>query len=147
MRSEELTIFLADDDEDDREFFRLALRNVNPNASLIAVTNGVEALEFFARENAVCDLVFLDINMPLINGIDCLKQIRTRHQAEDLPVIMLSTSGSPAMMQKSFELGANIYLQKPNHLVELGKQISFCIRSLNDPASLHRYMVNTHSSI
>src|SRR5690606_26246028 len=75
------------------------------------------------------DMVFLDINMPLINGIECLREIRKAFSPEQLPIFMLSTSRLPAMINLSSEYGANLYLQKPGSLAKLAEQLRTCIDS------------------
>ena len=120
-------ILLADDDEDDREFFRLALENVNKNVQLFEVPNGLQAVRFLSDCTELPHFVFLDINMPLVNGVECLKQARKLHPPGLLPVIMLSTSGAPDIIKECMSLGADLYLQKPGSLEELSAQIQRCI--------------------
>lgn len=125
-----MRILLADDDEDDREFFRLALEKVNIRAKLETVANGAQAVAKMENPGHLFDLLFLDINMPLMDGIECLAIVRQMFPASKLPVIMLSTSGAPANIERCFRLGADFYLKKPSSLEVLTSHIQFCLSSL-----------------
>jgi DNA-binding response OmpR family regulator len=142
QKTEHIHIFLAEDDQDDKEFFGLALNKVNSTALLTVASNGAEALEYFRRPHKPPHFIFLDINMPLVDGFECLKQIRLVHPPESLPVIMLSTSGAHHMIERSFIHGASFYLQKPNHLDELAGHIRFCLEELIGRTPSNRYLVN-----
>jgi CheY-like chemotaxis protein len=131
--TEIIRVFLADDDEDDRDFFSLALKKVNSRALLTVASNGAEALEYFKKRNPAPHFIFLDINMPRVNGIDCLKQIRQVYPAATVPVIMLSTSRSSQMVELSFTNGASFYVQKPNHIGDLAEQLKYCLEHLSTP--------------
>ncbi len=143
LKEKPLRIFLAEDDEDDREFFRLALKKVNSLAQLTVVANGREASSFFKETSVLPHYVFLDINMPLVNGIECLREIRQVHPPELLPVIMLSTTKAPHMIANSMESGANFYLQKPNRLAELANQLEYCFENLTEPFPEPRIVTNS----
>ncbi len=106
-------ILLAEDDEDDRDFFELALISIYPNADLTTVSNGEELFRFVnTAESGEIDIIFLDINMPRKNGQECLIEIRTEKKFAHVPVIMLSTSSNPKDIEDSFLLGANMYITK-----------------------------------
>lgn len=108
-----VNILLAEDDEDDRDFFELALINVYPNSELTTLTNGEELFRFVnSEESEEIDIIFLDINMPRKNGQECLIEIRTEKKFEHVPVIMLSTSSNPKDIEDLFILGANMYITK-----------------------------------
>ena len=72
-----LTFFLADDDPDDREFFTLALRKIDPTIKCVITKVGCEALDFFKEnESFIPDFIFLDFNMPRVNGKECFLELR-----------------------------------------------------------------------
>ena len=125
------------------EFFSHALKKVNDSAILTVATNGAEALSYLRSTTEVPHFVFLDINMPLVDGIECLKQFRMLYPGDNVPVIMLSTSGAPHMIERSFLHGASFYLQKPNHLTTLAEQIKFCLEELRTSPPPTRYIVNS----
>lgn len=117
------TLLLVDDDEDDREFFSMvALDN---NCNVITLKDGVHLLEKVRNdESELPDLIFLDINMPLMNGLECLQHLRQIERCKKLPVIMYTTSGNEHDIMEATAYGANAFIRKPNSLDELQKYIS-----------------------
>ncbi len=73
--------------------------------------NGVEAIS--ALEQGSADVVFLDINMPVMNGVEFLRAIRARSQFENTPVLVVSTEGSETRIEELGKLGISGYLRKP----------------------------------
>lgn len=78
---------------------------------VLQAENGKQALELL--ENNWVDLVFLDINMPVMNGIEFMENVRKDETTRDLPVIIVSTEGSNERVERLHELGAKAYLRKP----------------------------------
>jgi len=107
-------VLLADDDEDDRIFFREALDEIPVATSLSSVTDGDELMKLLGNGGRVADVLFLDLNMPGRNGKDCLREIRMYHHLNEMPVIIFSTSANHKDVEEAFSLGANLYLQKPS---------------------------------
>ena len=106
-------ILLADDDEDDRSFFREALTEAAISAELITVEDGRQLTDYLsATENPPPDIIFLDINMPLKNGKICLREIRNNEKFNDTPVVMFSTSSHPNDIAETWADGANLYIIK-----------------------------------
>lgn len=115
-----LHIFLADDDSDDRDLFELALNKVDPNVNAKFFANGQLLCNYLGTDTAVKpDILFLDINMPVENGFQCLSNIRSSSKYGDICVIMYSTSRREADIKKSYDLKANGFVQKPNSILEL----------------------------
>jgi CheY-like chemotaxis protein len=120
------TILLADDDSDDRELFEDALNIVAEGLILKTAENGIEALQLLDQFSEMPDLIFLDMNMPLMNGYDCLKTIKTNEQTRHIPVIIFSTSVQEETVNAVYNSGASLYAVKPNSfagLKELQKKI------------------------
>lgn len=108
-------IILADDDEDDRMLFSEALEEVPLKAKLSLFKNGQELLDYLFQPNIeLPNLIFLDINMPFVNGIQCLTEIRSNPNLKDLFIAMYSTSSSEKDIKESFDKGANMYINKPS---------------------------------
>jgi len=115
MAVDSLFILLADDDEDDCIFFRDALQEIRVKTNLTIVNDGSQLMRYLDNaDNRVPDIVFLDLNMPVLNGIDSLIEIRKKSRLKELAIAIYSTSSSDENVEEAFINGANIYLQKPN---------------------------------
>lgn len=110
-------ILQIDDDYDDCEFFEQALKMVS-NAKYTSVHNPIDALRKLINKEIKPDLIFMDVNMPIMSGPELLNEIKKRDTTKNIPVIMLSTSPSLTKNQEKI-LGAKDYLIKPNTLNEL----------------------------
>lgn len=106
-------ILLVDDDADDQLFFRDALQEIDPNIKCELASNGHEALQLLASR-PYPELIFLDLNMPVMNGFDCLLEIRRKDQLKEVPVIIFTTTNDHHAIKRTYELGANAFLKKPN---------------------------------
>lgn len=113
-------IVLADDDADDRSFFEEAFNSTQLRYNLKMFNDGEELMNYLkAPETVLPSIVFLDLNMPRKNGIECLKEIRDDKNLKNLSVAIYSTSSNSEDIQDTFVLGANIYITKPNNFREL----------------------------
>ena len=125
MNQKILKILLADDDADDREFFAKALYELPLTTKLFTVNDGVELMQLLNNEKfALPDILFLDINMPKKNGMECLFEIRKNEKLNDLGVVMFSTSNSQENIHMLFKTGVNVYIHKPSDFKQL-KQVIF----------------------
>ena len=109
-------IYIADDDEDDRSMFVEALLELDPTVHLKQACDGMELMHILhTLTTPLPEIIFLDINMPGINGFECLEEIRKLEGAiHDVRVIILSTSSDPENIDRAFKLGATFYAVKPN---------------------------------
>lgn len=115
-----LQILLADDDDDDRLFFKDAIEKVKVKTVVNMVNNGVELMEYlYNTDTRLPNLIFLDLNMPRKDGMECLKEIRSNHKLKDLTIAIYSTSALEKDIEETFVKGANIYIKKPNDFEEL----------------------------
>ncbi len=125
MANKPLDIILAEDDEDDRFFFKEAIEKVKIKTDLTMVNDGVELMEYLKNpENGKPHVVFLDLNMPRKGGIECLEEIRANKEYNDVTIVIYSTSASDNDIEETFVKGANIYIRKPNDFKILQKVIS-----------------------
>ena len=125
MQQDSILITLADDDEDDRLFFKDAFEELKFNTIVNTVNNGRELLNFLNNpETILPNIVFLDLNMPILNGIECLKEIKLNDKFKDIVIAIYSTSSSDQDVEDTFVLGANIYIKKPSHFDNLKKILS-----------------------
>ncbi len=116
-------ILLVDDDEDDRLFFIEAIELINPSLQCYTAINGKIALEKLKGDFYLPDLIFLDLNMPFMNGFDFLRQIKKEKLLSKIPVGITSTSNIIHDRELSKELGANFFLTKPNDFEVLREKL------------------------
>jgi CheY-like chemotaxis protein len=124
MTLKNLNIVLADDDEDDRLLFKEAIEDLKIKTKLSLFTDGKELMDFLVLPNIVLPhIVFLDLNMPKKNGMQCLKEIRKNKSLDRVSVAIYSTSSSESDIEQTFVNGANIYLNKPNNFRKLQQAV------------------------
>ena len=112
--SKNLRIVLTDDDAEDCDLFREALGIVDPNVVLEIVHNGRELLDHLHHTPAgLPHLVLLDLNMPVMDGMECMAALRGDHRLRDLTVVIFTTSSSGHDIERSRGAGANGYICKP----------------------------------
>ncbi|ALJ03692.1 transcriptional regulator [Pseudalgibacter alginicilyticus] len=117
-------VILTDDDEDDRMLFSEALEEISLQTSLSLFKHGQELLDYLFQPNVeLPNLIFLDINMPKVNGIQCLTEIRSNPKLKDLFIAMYSTSSSEKDIEDSYLKGANIYINKPSCFTKLCEMV------------------------
>lgn len=110
LTDQPIKIFYAEDDIDDQEFYRDALNNFHLKTDLTVFENGVRLMDYLIDCLILPDVIILDINMPKMNGRECLTEIRRQHTFAHVPVIMFSSSVNE--MEESFTRGANFYVSK-----------------------------------
>lgn len=120
MSLEILNIALADDDEDDRTIFNEVIEELAMKTKLSLFKDGQELMDYLSLPNIVPpNLIFLDLNMPVKNGMQCLQEIRQNSALKDLAVAIYSTSSSEKDIEETFVNGANIYIKKPTNFDNL----------------------------
>lgn len=137
-----LLIFLADDDEDDRQFFKEALDQSRLANELVSVSNGELLMGMLKERDSSPDFIFLDINMPRLNGIESLKLIRQHYRDTKVRVIMLSTAADQRVVDQSYRHGADLYIQKPGNFKELIVLIKYCLTELKQQANRDEFVLN-----
>ncbi|WP_276166091.1 response regulator [Zobellia alginiliquefaciens] len=114
-----LDLFLADDDTEDRELFVEALSEINMPTKVTEFDNGVDLMDDLFSKSPLPDAIFLDLNMPLMNGFECLTDIRNFPRFKDIKVIVYSTSYRQREVNQLQTDGANQYIQKPSSFEDL----------------------------
>lgn len=114
-----MTILCIDDDPDDLEIFREAVRSINPQIACLLARDADSALKFLFDAVVLPEYIFLDINMPGMNGIQLLRHLRTFKEFTDIPVIMYSTSVNHTDYNESIRYGATGFIQKANTLKDM----------------------------
>jgi CheY-like chemotaxis protein len=104
-------ILLVEDDKDDQESFVSALDGIRDAELFDIVNNGVEAIERLTNATVLPSHIFMDVNMPRMNGMECLSEIVNNPLTKDIPVVMLTTSVRQA--DRAQQLGASAFIKKP----------------------------------
>jgi CheY-like chemotaxis protein len=114
------TFLLADDDPDDVDMFRDALLIIDPSIVFYHVHDGRGILEKLDDKNLEKpDIIFLDINMPIMNGWECLAQLEQHELYSNIPVIIYSTAFHHKEVQKAIDMGAVCFFTKPTEFSQL----------------------------
>ena len=125
MTYQAVNVLLADDDEDDRLFFKHAFEEIKIKTIVQTVRDGLELMNFLVQPDAVLPhVLFLDLNMPCKTGLDCLNEIKEMPHLKDLAIAIYSTSASEEDIEETFVRGANIYIKKPNDFTALKRVLS-----------------------
>lgn len=122
-REEKIRCLLIDDDADDREIFQMAVASVDLPVQFVAVADGFEGLKKICEVPGP-DFVFLDLNMPHMDGKKCLEEIRKKPELVDLTVIIYSTSSYIDDIRETRRMGATGFITKPNNVKELVQILS-----------------------
>lgn len=128
-----MNIFLADDDEDDRIFNAEALAEITSPIVITQFTNGVELMAELHSDKPLPDIIFLDLKMPMMDGFECLSDIKEIEAFSQIPVVIYSTSFHKEEVDRLREMGATLYLQKPSSFDQLKKLLK---KSLDDIAAM-----------
>lgn len=123
-----MLILNVDDDSDDRQFFSDAVKVVDPNIPCLVFDSGDGLLNFLENSQTPPDYIFIDINMPKMNGYECAQEIKAHYLTNDMNIIMYSTAFHPTDLVKFDEEGFK-YIVKQNSLPDLVKSIRKVINS------------------
>ncbi len=148
MENKFLNLLLADDDEADRMLFKEAFEELTTKTVISTVNNGEQLMDYLnKKEGPVPHLIFLDLNMPRKNGMECLKEIRGNEAFKKISIAIYSTSASENDIKETFLNGANVYIKKPsdfNTLKEiLAKVISSASIYLDPPFNIDNFILRT----
>ena len=116
---------IVDDDIDDQEVFLLCVKQVIKDVICLTANSGVEALSIFKNNSEYKpDFIFIDVNMPKMNGIDCLRSLTQFEQLSDTRIFMYSTTSDNAVVELSKELGARDFIVKPSKILEIKNKLT-----------------------
>ena len=125
-------VMIIDDDEDDCDIFREAASAVT-DCKCHCVTDGKKALSILDRAPKLPDLIFLDINMPVLDGFAVLSRIRSNAKLAEIPIVMYSTTPNPQEAERSLQLGANRFIRKTADYTRLVELLKIVKAELVDP--------------
>jgi CheY-like chemotaxis protein len=137
MNKRNLSILIADDDADDKDLFREALHETGESYTINTVSNGQELMDYLhGHSYSLPDVIFLDLNMPIKDGREALKEIKGDKQLCSIPVIIFSTSNSIHDINFSYSYGANLFVVKPFEFTGLANTLSTICVFLKDVVQL-----------
>lgn len=128
MIIDSLVFMIIDDDIDDRIFFKMAVKGIQLNTMTLEAKSGIEALQILRTIEQLPDYIFLDINMPRMDGRECLSEMKRDVALKHIPIIMYSTSFSDKSIAEFLALGAFGTLNKPTDMDTLPAHILDVIR-------------------
>lgn len=123
-------ILLAEDDKDDQDFFHDFLHEREDIHLLPIASNGEELLEYLHNTTELPDAIILDQNMPKLNGLQTLQQLKITSRYSDITVMVYSTSTDDNLIKESNMLGATLVVSKPSSYKGYQRMIDELIRHL-----------------
>ena len=132
-----ITVFLADDDEDDRQLFMASAKELDRNITCITASDGQEAMKFLKDEhNPLPDYIFLDLRMPRLSGKKCLEEIRKDKRLQPIPVFIYTTSRDVKDSVELKKLGATHFISKPDNPTDIYYILSVVLDEKWDQAKI-----------
>lgn len=123
--------FLIDNDEEDQEIFSMALQEIDAGISCICANDGVAAIKhLIENENFIPSFIFIDMNMPMMNGKQCLQEIKKIDRLKPIPLYIYSTTADPASIAHVKEMGATDFIIKPSSYKALIESLSALIQNV-----------------
>jgi CheY-like chemotaxis protein len=143
MPSEPLVIVIAEDDAGHANLVQRNLKRAGIANEVVHVTDRQAALDFVRRKGAYEGrlpngplLLLLDINMPRVDGVEVLRQVKADESTAKVPVIMLTTTDDPREVERCYALGCSVYVTKPveyEAFVEAVKRLGLFLQVVNVP--------------
>jgi CheY-like chemotaxis protein len=124
MKEQELDILLVEDNPNDAELTQRALRKTDIGARLLIARDGAEAIERLLTEGVRPRVIFLDLKLPKIDGMEVLRRIRADDRTKQIPVVVLTSSQEERDINESYKLGVNSYVVKPVEFDKFYKTVS-----------------------
>lgn len=130
----------AEDDEDDRMFFEEAMQEIYPDIEMKLFPNGKLLIDYFTdlSARALPKLIFLDLNMPVMNGTECLAELNKAGLTARIPVVIYTTSSTEEERLKLLDMGATSFLTKETSVERMHSQLRNLIDSLNKKGLIPR---------
>lgn len=107
-------ILLIDDDDDDCEIFLVAIEKALGPGNYNTINQAIKAFDQLNKNQIHPDLIFLDLNMPIMNGVQFLTELKKREHLSHIPVIIFSTSSQIELINQTKQLGAHDFITKPS---------------------------------
>ncbi|MBA2611330.1 MAG: response regulator [Bacteroidetes bacterium] len=115
--------FLIDDDDDDRRIFGMALEKIDKDIEFGYAPSGIDAIKQLNADKKIPDFIFLDLNMPLMTGVECLIELKKMSKLSETPVIIYSTTINESIIYDTLRDGAFDHIEKPSRIETLVKYL------------------------
>lgn len=125
-----LLILIVDDDEDDIDLFKEVVEDLFPKTACHSARNGEEALKMLKNADDFPDIIFMDLNMPRMDGKTCLKKLKEHDQLNKIPVVIYTTSSSLNHKTETRKLGATHFITKPTSYTRLCEVIEEAVKKV-----------------
>lgn len=117
-------IMIVDDDEDDRDLFCEAVSVIAKEIKCLGKQSGEDAIKYLTDDKtSLPDIIFLDLNMPRLDGKTCLKEFKQLNRVKEIPVVIYSTSNHPIDREQTKLLGATGFVQKHTEFQKLTEEL------------------------
>jgi len=124
-------VFIIDDDHDDQGLLIEALMEINESLLFFKADNGLEAMKkLISGDIPLPDVIFVDLNMPLVNGKQFLSKIKAEDTYKTIPIIVYSTSEDKIETNQLIEMGAAYFIKKPSNFKSLKKELERVFHSV-----------------
>lgn len=124
------SILIVDDDYEDIELFKEVLGEIDSGIECITASDGIEALEVLGGLKTYPDYIFLDMNMPRLNGKQCLAKLKENQSLNHICVIIYTTSKLDSDMKETKALGASYFLTKPTRFEDIKAVVSHILTDI-----------------
>ncbi|RXJ44357.1 response regulator [Gelidibacter gilvus] len=124
MSSISLNIAFVDNDQDDQWLFEEALDELPIKCTLKVFKTGQEFMNYLDTSPEKPDIIFLDLNMPVKSGFECLKEIKQNEKLKHINVIIYASHINEEYVERTFDFGANLYIKKPSNFNEIKKTLN-----------------------
>ncbi len=142
------SVYLADDDPDDRQLFEEALMEISSAIELVVAKNGEELMKILNNTTPEPPhIIFLDLNMPFKNGLECLSEIKQDKKLQHIPIVIFSTSCQKEAIDNVYDKGADYYVCKPDSFQKLkmvlNTMFSLTAEALHKRPTRENFLIST----
>jgi CheY-like chemotaxis protein len=123
-------ILLVDDDEDDQNVFKTVVTSISKEIKCIAVDHPEIAIDILQTKQVHPDIIFIGLNLETVSGQEFIRQLKQEERLKEIPVVILSLSADPKIIQEVKELGVREFYVKPSRYSDLKKLIEPIVKEV-----------------
>lgn len=121
-----MLILNVDDDIDDREMFQAAVKAIDPNLTCLQFESGIKVLEYITDAEVAPDIIFIDINMPKMNGYECVEHLIQMRGIDNMQIVLYSTAFNPKQQERFKDISIR-YVKKTSRFSELVHSVNMIL--------------------